>query len=108
MIRSLRRSQLRAPRAGVAVQLFFAGCNRLFRENLPDSLPRAFAQAVLGDAILQRVEADDHQSCGGLEQTGCGLQQNSNLVQLAIYVDTKSLKGSGRRMNAVLFHWRGD
>ena len=100
---SFRRSQLCAARARVAIDLFFAGRDRLSGQNLPDSLLCAFPETVFRDAIFKRMKADDDEPCGGLKQLGCGLEQCPDFVQLAIDVDTQRLKGSGRRMNVTCF-----
>src|SRR6266545_3869552 len=53
------------------------------------------------------MKADDYQPPARLQHCGCCVQQCFQIVQFMVYEDSESLKGSGRRMNPLMFHWPG-
>src|SRR5437870_13188738 len=75
----------------------------------PASRPRA---SHLSQCGLQRVKADNHQPSTRFQHLRGNFQQRPQIVQFAVYEDSESLKGPGRRMNPVVlgltqFHWPG-
>src|SRR5215469_14101927 len=102
-------AQLRAARSRVAINLFFP-CGYRFSVQQPVmTLMHSLAKTILYNPVLQRVEADDHQPTARSQQPWGRTQQRPQVVQLTVYEDSESLKGSGRRMNAPLcwLHWPG-
>ena len=73
------------------------------------SLILPLAEGILYDAIFQRIKTDYYHAPSGFRIRSARFQQRLQIVQFAVYEDSKSLKGSGRRMNAPLFriHWPG-
>jgi len=56
------------PYSRMAIDLFLTGYHGLLGQYLPDSLFRAFPQAVFYDPVFERMKADRHQSCRRLQQ----------------------------------------
>jgi len=72
-------------------------------------LYRALAEGILYDAILQRVKTDHHDSPTWLQNPRHRFEQSPQVVQFAVYEDSKSLKSPSRGMNSSLslIHWPG-
>src|ERR1700722_8391469 len=103
-LNSLRRSHLRAARPRIAITLFFSCCKRLFGQQTEVTLPRSFAESIFYDPIFQRVKTDHHHTSLWLQNPRRRIEQRLQIVQFAVYEDSKSLKSSGRRMNPLGFH----
>src|SRR5258705_13732238 len=104
-----RRTQFRAAGPRITINLFFAGGHWLFCEQPVVSLPHSITESIFDDAVLQRVEADHDQAPARLQQLRGCFEQVPQVVQFAVYEDSESLKGSGRRINSplCLIHWPG-
>src|ERR1017187_295230 len=97
-------AHLRTARPGIAINLFFARRHRLFRQQPVPALLRTLAKRILDDSVFERVKADHHQPSTRLQHAGRHFQQCFQIVQFMVYEDSESLKGSGRRMNPLMFH----
>src|ERR1700676_4595880 len=106
---SFRRAQFRASRPRIAINLFFSGGHRLLGQQLVVTLLHSLTKSIFHDAILQRVEADDHQPSAWFEHPRGRIEQRPQVVQLVVYEDSDCLESSGRRMNPsfCLIHWPG-
>ena len=104
-----RRPQFRAARPRIAIALFFSCRYWLLRQQTEGTLLHSFAEGILYDAIFHRVKTDHHHASAWLQNPGRRFHQRPQIVQFAVYEDSKSLKSSGRRMNSPLFriHWPG-
>ncbi len=60
---------------------------------------RSLGHEALDDAVLQRMEGDDHQAAARGEHPLGRRQRLGQLVELAIDEDAERLKGSRRRMD---------
>src|ERR1700678_2381272 len=115
LLNPFRCPQFRAACPRIAI-LFFFGCRYRFLGQHPEVLVlnSALAEGILYNAVLQRVKTDHHHASLWLQNPGRRFQQRPQIVQFAVYEDSKSLKSSGRRMNSPLFilvleliHWPG-
>src|SRR5580700_4972068 len=104
-----RRPQFRAACPRIAIAFFLCCRHRLLRQQTEVTLLRALAEGILYDAILQRMKTDHHHASSWLQNPGRRFHQRPQIVQFAVYEDSKSLKSSGRRMNSPLslVHWPG-
>ncbi len=96
-LNSFRRAQLRAARPRIAIDFFFPSDHRLLGQQLVVTLLHAFAKGIFHDAVLQRVEADDHHPPARFEQLRGRIEQRPQVVQFIVYEDSESLKGSASR-----------
>ena len=96
----LRRSQLRAARPRIAINLFFTRCDRLFGHQLIDLLLRALSEGVLHSPVFQRVKADYYETSLPLQDLRRCLEQCVEVFQLTVYENSDRLKGSRRRMDS--------
>ncbi len=55
--------------------------------------------ASFHDAVFQGVKADHHHASTWLQNSWRCIEQRPQIVQFAVYEDSKSLKGPGRWMN---------
>src|SRR5258708_28231806 len=94
-----RGPQLRAARPWIAINLFFAGSHRLFRQDLVDPRFSSVAQSVFYDAVLQRVKADHHQPASRFQDARRCFHKRLQVVQFAVYEDSDSLETGVRWMN---------
>src|SRR5438309_10595830 len=108
-LQSFGGSQLRAARPRIAIDFFFIGRHRLFRQQAVVTSFRAFAKSIFHDAVFQRVETDDHQPASRFQQPRGCFHQRPQVVEFAVYEDSESLKGARRGMNSSfrLIHWPG-
>src|SRR5215469_1156760 len=103
-----RGPQLRAARSRVTINLFFSCPHRFLNQQSVKTLTHSLAKTIFYNPVLQRVEADDHQSAARLQQLRGRTQQRPQIVQFTVYEDSESLKGSCRRMNSPFcIHWPG-
>src|SRR5581483_7241313 len=104
-----RRSQFRAARPRVAITLFFSGCHWLFCQHTEVSFVNPFAEGIFDDAVFQRMKTDHHHASTRLQDRRRRRKQRLQIVQFAVYEDSKSLKSSRRGMNSSLslIHWPG-
>jgi hypothetical protein len=100
-----RGPQLRATRPWIAIDLFFAGLHRLFRQHVVDAALTAIAKSIFDDSVFQRVEADHYQPSARPKDLRRCLQQRLQIVQFAVYENSDCLESSGRRMNLVPSSW---
>src|SRR3954466_4873459 len=107
---SFRRPQFRAASPRVTIAFLFGCGYRFFRQNpVVRVLIRALAEGILYDAVFQRVKANHYDSSTWFQNLRrCG-KQRLQIVQFAVYEDSKSLKSSCRGMNSAfsLIHWPG-
>lgn len=99
-LQPLRRSQLRAARPRIAINLFFTGRNRLFGQQPISFLLRAFSERVFHPPVFQRVKTDYHQPSLLLQDLGRRLEQRIEVFQFTVYEYSDRLKGSSRWMNS--------
>ena len=97
LLNSFRRPHLRAARPRIAINLFLPGGHWLLRQQLVVTLLRAFAEGIFHDAVLQRVETDDHYPSARFQHSRGRFQQLPQVVQFMVYEDSESLKGSASR-----------
>ena len=69
----------------------------------------SLTEGIFYDAIFERVKTDHHHASTWLQNLRRRFQQRLQIVQFAVYEDSKSLKGSRRGMNSAfsLIHWPG-
>jgi hypothetical protein len=71
-LQSFGGSQLRAAGPRITIDFFFTGRHRLFRQQAVVTSFRAFAESIFNDAVLERMETDDHQPASRFQQLrGC-------------------------------------
>src|SRR6185437_12515040 len=106
---SFRGPQLGAARTRVPSDLLSRCSHRLFCQQPVNSVAGSLAQRVFHDAVLQRVETDDHQPPARPKHAGRHgfTQQSPQIVQFAVYENSDCLESARRRMNALMFHWPG-
>src|ERR1700756_5751719 len=107
-LKSFRGPQLRATGSRVAIALLFRCDYRFLCHNAVVHVPiRTFTEGILYDAVFQRMKTDHHHAPTGLQNLWRRSQQRLQIVQFAVYEDSKSLKGPGRWMNPSfgLIHW---
>src|SRR5208337_5064246 len=94
----------------ISFALFFR-CRDRFLGQHPEVLVlnSGFAEGILYDAIFERMKADHHHASTWLQNPRRGFEQRPQIVQFAVYEDSKSLKSSRRGMNSPRFriHWPG-
>src|SRR5438309_1878435 len=114
-LNSFRRPQFRAAGSRVAT-LLLLGCGYRLLGQHPEVLVliSTLAKGILYDAIFQRVKTDHHHASSWLQNPRRRFQQRLQIVQFAVYEDSKSLKSERRRMNPPLvmsvltpIHWPG-
>jgi len=67
-----------------------------------------FAERIFHDAVFQRMKTDHHHASSRLQHPGRRRKQRLQIVQFAVYEDSKSLKSSRRGMNSFAsIHWPG-
>ena len=92
-LNSFRRPQFRAAGSRVTIAFLFRCRYRFFRQDpVVLVLIRAFAEGILYDAVLQRVKANHYDSPTWLQNLRRCLEQRLQIVQFAVYEDSKSLK----------------
>src|SRR5712691_1237847 len=108
-LNSFRRPHLCAARPRIEIDLFLSGGHGLFRQQFVVTLLHAFAQGIFYDAVLQRVETDDHYSSARLQHPRGRVQQCPQVVQFMVYEDSECLESSRRGMNSSFgrVHWPG-
>src|SRR5216684_5024560 len=97
-------AHLGAARPRIAIYLIFAGRHRLLGQQPVPALLRALAKRILDDPVFQRMKADYYQPSARFQQPRRRFHQGFQIVQFTVYEDSESLKGSGRRMNPLMFH----
>ena len=63
------------------------------------ALLHSFAESIFHDAILQRVETDDHQPSARFQHLRGRIQQRLQVFQFMVYEDSECLESSCRGMN---------
>jgi hypothetical protein len=109
-LNSLRGSQLRASRPRIAIALFFRCRYRLLGQSaVVHVLNTALAEGILYDAVFERMKTDHHNPPAGFQNLWRYCEQRLQIVQFAVYENSKSLKSSRRGMNSSLLriHWPG-
>src|SRR5205807_6852799 len=93
----------------ITIALFFTRRDWLLCQHAEITLMHPFAEGIFHDAVFQRMKTDHHHASTGLQNLGRCLEQRLQIVQFAVYEDSKSLKSSRRGMNSSLslIHWPG-
>src|ERR1700757_1249311 len=103
-LNSFRRPQFRAAGPRIAIAFPFRCRYRLLRQDaVVHVLIRAFSEGILYDAVFQGMKADHHHAPTRLQDPRRCLEQRLEIVQFAVYENSKSLKGSRRGMNSLGF-----
>src|SRR5579862_6476606 len=104
-----RCPQFRAARPRITIALPFSCRNWLFRQQTEVTHLCPFAEGIFYDAVLQRVETNHHHPSPWLQNLRRGFEQRLQIVQFAVYEDSKGLKGARRGMNSSFsrIHWPG-
>ena len=66
------------------------------------SLPPRVGEEALDDAVLERMEGDDHQPPAGRQQALRCMQRLDQFLEFAVHMDAQRLEGARGGMDAVL------
>src|ERR1700746_4068900 len=103
-LNSFRCPQFRAAGPRVAIGFLFRFRYRLFRQDaVVHVLIPAFAEGIFYDAVFQRMKTDHHHPSTGLQDPWRCREQRLQIVQFAVYENSKSLKSTRRGMNSLGF-----